>query len=134
VDANEQSFRLQNPFVDLAISLVPKLIDNIANYGQASCTSIQQICEAGMTTCDMLNTGQPVSVILLLNNLWQMFWSTMVVFDQTAITAVGTNAVTITSGARTILNSFTGWDNALQSSPFSSLSVSFCSLLQGVTP
>lgn len=134
MDANEQSFREQNPFVDLSVSLVQKLIKNINNYDQMSCITVKRFCQAGMITCDILNTGQQVPVILLLNDLWQMFWAGCIAFDRTANITSGANKITTLGDVQTILNTFTNWDNALQPCPFANISASFCLLLQGMAP
>lgn len=132
MDISEQYFRIQNPFIDVSISLIQSFIKNQNNYDSNSCTLIKNICHAGMITCDYLNVSQTTSVTFLLNNLWNMFWNSYVAFSSLANTTIGTSLATITSNSRTILDMYTNWDEALQPNPFSNISDSFYTVLKGV--
>lgn len=134
MDTNEQYFRIKYQFINLSTVLIPKLISNINSYDQSSCITAKRICNAGMKTCDVLNTEQSVSVSLLLNSLWNMFWSAYVAFSATANTATGMSTLAVTSSARTVLDTFTNWDEGLQENPFNDIGVSFYAVLQGVKP
>lgn len=137
IDSAESYARSRYDFFDASVILFPQLYSNIYQYDQTSCNIIARLCLSGMKTTDTLLTQsdmQHVSVLRLLGSLWQMFWGGWVSFSQVAPDTIGTQPITITSASLTLLDQFTGWDEALQPNPFVNIAYSFHDVIKDVSP
>lgn len=135
MDVSEKAVRQKYSFINQSTTLIPTIYKNYNGYLPVSCLLISQICRGGMLTADnLIKTSTSVSVRLLYNDLWQMFWNGYVSFSQLANSTQGTNAINISNQSMSLLDKFSNWDEALQPNPFSDIGKSFSSLLQGVNP